>query len=321
MKRCFGSDKFPKRLSFPVVALGNFDGVHLGHQALIGSARDIADKNNGTCVVYTFDPHPVRVLSPKSCPALLQTVGQKLAALEKLGVDICVIESFTAEFSHLNERGFFKNVIVDRLGTSAVVAGYDFTFGLHRHGTADTLEALGREFGVAIHIIDAQFAGETLISSTNIRRLIRDGAVKAAWNLLGRPFAIRGTVVKGRGIGGRILVHTANMKTSNEIIPCDGVYITRTGVWSGPEDRPEDAQAYASATNIGDNPTFPDSQFAIETHLLDMEKDIVGCNIEVEFLERIREQVAFATPSELGDQIQRDLDEARMYHRHMKGNG
>jgi len=317
MLRCHNSENFPTDIKSPVVALGNFDGVHVGHRELINRARTDAAKRGGRCVVYTFDPHPVRTLSPKYCPPLLQTLEQKLDMLESLGIDICVIEPFTLKFSHLDAGSFLKTVLLERLSAIAIVVGYDFTFGLHREGTIETLEDFGRKHDISIHTVEAQFINETLISSTNIRKMISEGDIKTAATLLGRPYAIGGKIVRGRGLGGRLNAPTANIETQNEIIPKNGVYITKTRI---SEKSEKNSEIFPSITSIGDNPTFPGTGFAVETHILDFDKDIAGWNVEIEFLKRIRVQIAFDTPAQLAEQIRKDIEEARRHHKSEAGS-
>lgn len=302
-----GSKNFPAKTVRPVVAIGNFDGVHLGHAHLIREARKIAEGFDSALAVLTFDPHPVRILAPDECPPLIQTPKQKEEALSRLGVDCLVIERFTKDFAQKTPEFFFEEIIVQNLRARAVVIGYDFTFGLHRKGQIETMEALGNRYDVKICVISAQFLGETLVSSTNIRRLIEHGDVVSAAGLLGRPYIIDGTVVAGRGIGQTLGVRTANIESTNALIPMNGVYLTRTltradGAW------------HPSITSIGNNPTFPHSSFAIETHLIDANTDLMGKEIAVEFLERMRDQFAFDSPGELRDQILKDIETARGKH-------
>ncbi len=308
MIRYFSSKDFSTDTKAPVVVFGNFDGVHLGHQELICRAKKKVERLDGTCVVYTFNPHPAKILAPKHPPCLLQTLEQKISSLEIMGVDVCVVESFTSDFSHMHAKNFFEDIIVGRLNASALVIGYDFTFGIHREGTADTLTHLANSNGIEMDKVEAQFRGETLISSTNIRRMLADGDINMANSLLGRPYSIEGVVVAGRGLGGALNAHTANINTCNELTPIDGVYITETIVEG--TDR-----VYPSVTSIGDNPTFPDSGFAIETHLLDIDMNILGKNIEIGFLKRLRDQVAFRSQQDLRERIKMDIDESRIFHK------
>lgn len=307
MKRLYGSHLFPKGVPSPAVALGNFDGVHLGHQKLINEILGEADAAHGTSVIYTFEPHPVSVLSPSQCPKLLNTLEQKLHHLEEFGVDIAVVEHFTHEFSRQEPETFFKNVIIDRIRPRTIVVGYDYTFGLHRHGTIENLEKLGKENDIRVIIVPAAFSRETLISSTVIRRMIVEGNIEQAARFLGRPYEIAGKVVPGRGIGNSLAARTANVISENEIMPADGVYVTQTSV--------EDGKTFPSITNLGDNPTIPDSHFSIETHIIDEDLDILGKGVVIKFLARMREELRFASLDELKAQIGRDIDAARKYHK------
>jgi len=311
MQRIFNSRNFPKDIKNAAVTLGNFDGVHLGHLELIRHARNYAKGDGGSCIVYTFDPHPVKVLAPQHCPPLLQTLEQKLASLEEAGVDICAVEPFTEELAHMEAEAFFRNILVERLSAKAIVVGHDFTFGLHRKGTYKILEEFGKEHDISVERVEAQFIGDTLISSTNIRETLARGEVKTAESLLGRPYSIEGRIISGRGVGETLDAHTANIETQNEVIPKDGVYITRTTIRNGSEP----PITYPSVTSLGDNPTFPIACYAIETHLLDVELDIMGWNVRVEFLKRTRDQIAFPSKDDLRKQIHRDVEEAREYHK------
>ncbi|MBT3182385.1 MAG: bifunctional riboflavin kinase/FAD synthetase [Deltaproteobacteria bacterium] len=307
MIKHFSSKDFSKDTSSPVIVFGNFDGVHLGHQELIQRAKKKGAMLCGTCVVYTFNPHPAKILAPEHPPRLLQTPEQKIAALKTIGVDVCIMEPFTSDFSHMHADDFFKKIIVERLNASAIVVGYDFTFGIHREGTSDTLSNLACSQGIEIDKVEAQFREETLISSTNIRGMISDGDIDMANSLLGRPYSIEGMVISGRGLGGALDAHTANMRTYNELTPRNGVYITETIV-EGVE------KPYPSVTSIGDNPTFPDSDFAIETHLLDVDMNLLGKNIEIGFLKRVRDQVAFRSQKDLKERIRMDIETSRTFH-------
>lgn len=309
MERFFGSENFSKNIINPVVALGNFDGVHIGHKKIIESAIFSAKKVGGKSVVYTFDPHPVRVLSPSDAPPLLQTLNQKLDSIEKLGVDIVIIESFTHSFAALDAQLFFETVLVNNIHAKGLIVGYDFTCGIHRKGTIEFLEKLGATYGIKINIVDAQFLGDTLISSTNIRRLLEHGDVKSANLLLGRPYLIEGKVVKGRGLGGNQLVHTANIETQNELIPKNGVYITNALVAG---------HSYSSVTSIGNNPTFKNSPFSIETHLIDINMDVLGMDISIKFIKRARDQITFDSVELLREQINIDINIAREEFRSRK---
>lgn len=316
MKLVLGSENFPSEVIRPAVALGNFDGVHIGHSRLITQAKTWARTHGGTSVVYTFNPHPARMLAPAECPPLLQTLKQKQAALEALDVGFCVIEPFTKTLAHQDATCFFEEILIGRLHAAAVAIGYDFTFGLHRQGTVEILTHLCHKHGIAPIVLNAQFSGEKLISSTNIRRLLEQGNVQEASTLLGRPYMIEGVVIKGRGIGKTFGVHTANIASENELIPHNGIYLTRTEIKGN--DSLEQTNL-PSITSIGTNPTFSHVPFSIETHLIDANKDILGKKIAIYFLDHIRDQIAFDSIDGLQQQIQKDIEEARKKHRQQNG--
>lgn len=313
------SEEFARRGRSPVVAaVGIFDGVHVGHQQLMRKACEIAKAARAAPLVYTFRPHPVHLLSPEQCPKLLTTPEQKLRHIGALGIEATVVESFTLEFSKQTPRDFFERVIRDRLGAKAVVVGYDFTFGMHRQGTIETFEELGREAGVQVSVVPAVFAGETLVSSTVIRSMVAAGEVACAAELLGRPYEIVGSVIRGRGFGTTLAARTANLDLASELAPKDGVYVTRTLVHEGDYDFGR-ATAFPSVTSIGDNPTFADNPHSVETHLIDAEVNLKGKLASIEFLEHMRDQARFASVDELRAQIHRDIDAARDHHRRQEG--
>lgn len=300
MKTIKGSIHFKKTKRPVVITIGNFDGVHIGHQKIFKNVSQSAKKIRGISVVYTFSPHPVRAIAPNACPKMLQTQDQKLKTIEKYNVDICTVEPFTTSFSKLSPKDFFNKIILKRFSPSKIIVGYDLTFGRHRAGTIELLRKLCKDNGITFELVNAVFSHETLISSTRIRRLISDGNVELADKMLGHPYFISGTVVKGRGIGGVLGFHTANLKTVNELIPSDGVYLTKT-------------LGHLSVTNIGPNPTFHGDETTIETHILNYFGNLVGKKIEVAFYKRLRGEIEFKSPIELKRQIKKDIIKARLY--------
>lgn len=307
MKRFDGLDEVVKPFKHAVVTLGNFDGVHRGHRIILREAVERANTAGVLPVVYTFYPHPVKLFAPESCPPLIQTIDQRLEALEMLGIEACVVESFTLNYAHLAPKEFFNTVLVERLGASAVVIGYDFTFGVHRRGTAEVMQHLGEEAGIEVSVVKAQFLGELLISSTEIRRDIQRGDVGRARELLDAPFALRGTVIAGHGVGSTLGAHTANLKVDNELTPADGVYITHARLL-------DEAKTYPSITSVGYNPTFKDRSFSVETHIIDYQGNLRGRRLDVLFHKRMRGQVAFDSATTLKGQIERDIETARKWH-------
>jgi riboflavin kinase/FMN adenylyltransferase len=298
----YGSDKFrpPKN---PVVAFGVFDGVHRGHQFIFKKAIERAKEIGGTSVVYTFDPHPVKILVPNACPPMITTLPQKLELIAGQGIGQAVVEKFTKAFARQTPEKFFQKIVLERLRAREIFVGYNFTFGVHRSGTIDHLQVFAQEAGIRATIVEPFLWKETLVSSTEIRRLLSRGDLVKAEDLLGRPYFVDGQVIHGRGIGGKELgIHTANIRPQNDLILPTGVYVTYTLV-SG--------KRFQSVTNIGPNPTFGPGPLSIETHLLNFKKTIFGKTVRIEFLEKIREEIAFASAKDLANQIQNDIKIAK----------
>lgn len=285
-----------------VLTMGNFDGVHLGHQRIFKEVADRALRVNGTSVVYTYDPHPVKVVAPNAAPSLIQTEAQKLSLIESYGIDICIVEKFTPEFAKLTAKEFFDEVVLERLAPKCIIVGYDFTFGIHRSGTVEMLERLAPKNNIELVVVEAMFLEETLLSSTQVRTYISRGRIEEANAMLGRPCSLVGKVVKGRGIGGKIGFHTANIEIENELIPLTGVYVTKT-------------LGKRSVTNIGYNPTFGGTNLTVETHILDFSGDLCGRQLEVEFYKRLRAEKVFKNVEDLRHQIECDVKEARAYEK------
>ena len=307
MKRIEGLDSLLKPFSNAVVTLGNFDGVHRGHKLILSETVERARARDGIAMVFTFFPHPVTLLAPESCPSLIQTIDQRLDALERCNIDTCVVEPFTLNLAQVEPKIFINDILLEKLGAVEIVIGYDFTFGVHRRGTAEVLRTLGAERGINVHIVEAQFDGDLLISSTEIRHAIATGEMQRARTLLGEPFVLRGTVVRGHGIGKTLGAHTANLVAENELEPGEGVYVTATKLVG-------DAHVVPSVTSVGTNPTFKGRPFAVETHLIDFEGDLVNAHVEVCFYERLRGQIAFDSPATLKGQIAQDIATARRWH-------
>lgn len=287
------------------LAVGNFDGVHRGHQALVALAVADARAADGTPVVLTFDPHPSRVLSPDRAPASLMTLDQKAEILAGLGVARLAVLPFTVELSRWEPAEFARRVLHRALGARVVVVGSSFRFGRGRSGDLSTLRRLGEELGFRTHGLRPVIARGGPISSTRIREALARGAVDAARDFLGRPFFVDGVVVRGEGRGRRIGIPTANLDVLNETVPGGGVY----ACWCrmpGTQEAPTPA-----AVNIGRRPTFGGGQTTVEAHVLDFEGDLYGRRLRLEFQERLREERAFPGPEALVAQIRSDIDEAR----------
>lgn len=313
MKPTCGSKNFvtpknpPKN---PVVALGVFDGVHRGHCHIFKQVVERARELGGTGVVYTFDPHPVKVLVPEAAPPMINTLAQRIELISHEGIQRVVVEKFTKSFARQTPEIFFEGTIVRRLKARELFVGYDFTFGVHRSGTIDHLQAFARRAKIGIRIVEPYLWKETLVSSTRIRQLLAHGQVQKAEDLLDRPYFIEGKVVSGRGIGGpRLGIHTANLLSENDLLLPTGVYVTTASV-SG--------RKFQGVTNIGPNPTFGTGPISIESHLLDFHqsafgKGIRGKRIRIEFLEKIREEITFASAEDLATQIRNDIRVAKRH--------
>lgn len=300
MKIIHGSSKIKTKIKRPVLTIGNFDGVHLGHQEIFKRVTTKTDKIHGTAVVYTFEPHPVRTVAPSASPKLLQTFKQKTSEIKACEIDLCIVEEFTQKFAKLSPEEFFEKIILKRIHPVHIVVGHDLTFGKHRLGTVELLEALCKKHGVGIDVVDAVFLHEILISSTQIRNFVAKGEVDMAGKLLGRPYAISGCVIKGRGIGKELGFHTANLDVENELVPLTGVYVTKT-------------MDKFSVTNIGYNPTFGGTKISTETHILNFSQKLYGKKIEVMFYKRLRDEMTFENPSALKKQVNADIERAENF--------
>ncbi|HEV8253814.1 MAG TPA: bifunctional riboflavin kinase/FAD synthetase [Vicinamibacteria bacterium] len=290
----------------PVVAVGNFDGVHRGHQALIAATVAQARERAGTAAVLTFDPHPARVIAPERAPATLMTLDQKAEVLAALAVDRMVVLDFTPELSRQRPEGFAREVLGRALQAELVVVGSNFRFGRDRQGDVGALAALGDRLGFAVEIVPPVLQHGSPVSSMRIRDALARGEVEEARVLLGRPFFIDGEVVRGAGRGRQLGVPTANLRPFNETIPAGGVYAARCRPLEG-----NSHGTWAAVVNIGRRPTFGETTLTVEAHLLDRQADLYGRRLRLEFAARLRDEQAFAGPAALVQQIQSDIAEAR----------
>lgn len=286
-----------------VVTIGNFDGVHIGHQELVKRTLLEAKRGGWRSVVLTFAPHPVKVLAPAAAPKLIHTEAQKFEALAALGVDAIVAQKFDSGFANKTAETFFNDTLVHDLAARHIVVGYDFTFGKARTGTIETLEILAYRAGIGVTVMPAKMKGKTLASSTLVRRLISDGNIALANRLLNREFFIDGTVVHGHKRGAALGVHTANVAPDNELIPADGVYATLIRVGN---------KTLKSVTNIGLNPTFSNDTRSIEAHIFNFDDDIYAQPVRLAFIKRLRDEKKFATPEDLVKQIKKDIASAKV---------
>ena len=302
--------RFPRAFSRSSVALGNFDGVHVGHRALIGRMAAQAARDGGDAVVYTFEPHPVRFFFPERPPFLLTTLEQKLELLEAAGVRTVIVATFDADYASQTPDTFARDVLAGGLAARAVVIGYDFTFGRGRAGNPEVLVTLGRTYGFGVEVLPPVTVGGEPVSSSRIRKAVAAGAVEEASHLLGRPFAIRGRVVEGRRRGAAQLgFPTANIESENEVRPAGGVYAAWVRIL-GAADRAE--RQNPAAVNIGTAPTFGGGRATtVEAHLLDFTGSLYGERLEVAFVGRLREERTFPDPGALKAQIAADVAAVR----------
>jgi riboflavin kinase/FMN adenylyltransferase len=295
----------PQGLPFSrtVVTIGNFDGVHLGHRAILGRVAQRARELDGRPVAVTFEPHPLKVLRPEMELPLLTTGTQKLRLLAEAGLAAVVVLPFTPEFAKMPARDFVRRYFCEGLRVREVVVGHDYAFGRGREGNIDLLKEMGREKGFTVQVVWAVEAEGAVVSSSLIRAMLRLGKVDAANRLLGRSYGVVGRVVKGHGRGAELLkVPTANLRPENELLPASGIY----AVWvcRGRETLP-------GVANIGTCPTFDDAELSLEVHLLDFNGDLYGEELEVEFVRRLREERRFPSIEALAAQIRADIGDAR----------
>jgi len=297
-------DAFPTGREPIFATIGNFDGVHLGHQAILASVVTAARARSAPSMLISFDPHPLAVVAPSRRPKLLQTRRQKLECLEASGLDGMLLLPFDRELAALTGEEFFSTFLAERIRFAAVHVGSNFRFGRARSGDLRLLEAIGARSGFSVvGVAPVDVSGDT-VSSSAIRSAIEDGNVTLATAMLGRPFAVVGEVVRGQGRGRTLEFPTANLAVENETIPRRGVYITETIAF---------ATRFPSITNVGIRPTFGGTDLSVETHLIDADEDLYAERIEVRFLARLRDERTFAGPAELADQIARDQAAATSY--------
>ena len=302
----FPDDRTPAGWHQPVLALGNFDGVHRGHDKIIELVRCRADERGVTAVALTFDPHPSRIVRPDKAPPLLMTGAQKLAALGDAGMAGIAVVRFTQALSRWEPEAFVRAVLVEWLRVSEVWVGANFLFGHDRAGNFSVLRSLGARYGFRAEKIDPVRYREFVVSSTRVRRLVAEGRVDEAGALLGHHYMLEGTVTRGAGRGRQLGFPTANLSTDNELFPPNGVYATAVLM---------DGEIHASVTNVGVRPTFGASGPVVESHIFDVDRDLYGCRIRVAFVQRLRDELAFSDGDALRVQIARDCDEARALFR------
>jgi riboflavin kinase/FMN adenylyltransferase len=292
-----------EEFAYPILTLGNFDGVHLGHQAIFNIVIDRAAEKGGTPIVFTFVPHPLKVIAPKIAPRLLTNYKDKIDLIKKCGIDVIICTKFTKKFANLSAETFVKNVLCETIKAKEIFIGANYFFGKGREGSPELLRRLGQDCGFTVTVVDEIKSGDITISSSMIRRVIAEGKVDEASKYLGRLYYVEGVVVEGAKRGRKLLnTPTANLSTINELLPKNGVYAVKVEL---------DGKQYTGASNVGYNPTFNNSNFSFETHILDFDGDLVGKTIRVYFVKRIRDEIKFSSIEALALQLQKDIENTR----------
>jgi riboflavin kinase/FMN adenylyltransferase len=299
-------DDVPRDFGPTIVSVGNFDGVHRAHARVLREIARGAEEQGLRSMAVSFEPHPTRILRPDSGLKLLTPIAEKVRLLEATGVDAVLLLPFDRDLSLMSPRQFAHDILKQRLHVREVYEGYNFRFGHKAEGDLKMLAEFGRQMGFAVKLFpEMQLRGEP-VSSTHIRKLLREGRVGRARHLLGRCFSVISTPGRGRGYGSRYTVPTINLSRYEELVPCDGVYITRTEVGD---------ECFDSVTNIGNRPTFGEDSFAIETHLLNFHpvELTAETTVEISFLNRLRDEMKFPSLEALREQIGSDVKRASRY--------
>ncbi len=305
MKVIQGLDEFPSGLAYPVLTIGNFDGVHIAHRRILSETVSIARQNGGTAVAMTFWPHPSQFFEPGRKLNYLADEQTKQQLIVQTGINFLVIVPFDRRFSEIESRDFVQTVLLGTMGAREIVVGFNFSFGKGKLGNAKFLEEEARRAGSQTHIVGAlKINGAGIVSSTRIRSLIREGDVESASKLLGREYSIRGKVEHGAHRGASLGFPTANISPSNQIIPAKGVYVAEVCMGRN---------LHHAVVNVGVNPTFGGDTLRIEAHLMEFKGDLYGENIEIRFIDRIRHEKRFSSVEELTKQISCDVETVRTF--------
>jgi len=298
-----GLEALKKRYHNTVLTIGNFDGVHLGHQKIISEVLRMAEEMNGTSMAMTFEPHPVKVLAPEKELKMLTTFKEKARVLDAIGIDVMLCINFTREFADLSPDAFIEDVLVKKIAAKEVVIGQNYAFGKNKKGTTEFLRRKGRELGFKVKVVRSMKLDGDVVSSSRIRRILQKGKVHELPTFLGRAYSIEGEVIRGTGRGSKILnVPTANIRTPDVIVPREGVYAVRVMVKDS---------FFDGVVNIGRRPTFGGSDVSYEAHLFNFSGDILGETIRIYFIEWIRGERTFPDALSLETQIRNDIQRAK----------
>lgn len=298
-----GLQSLERAFPHPVITIGNFDGIHLGHQKIF--RRVVAEaEGRGTSMVITFHPHPVKVLAPDRALKLLTPLEEKIKLIGMTGIEVLLCIDFDREFARMDPDAFIRDVLVDRIKVKHVIVGHNYRFGKGKHGTTELLRRRGRKYGFRVNVVRNVRVSGHVVSSSRVRQLLQWGRVCEASTLLGRPYSVHARVVRGAGRGARLLdTPTANIETPVELMPREGVYAVKVKL----DDRILDGVA-----NIGRTPTFGGSDVSYEVHLFHFSGDLLGRELRVYFIDRIRSERTFPDPASLKAQIEKDIETARL---------
>lgn len=292
-----------------ILAIGNFDGLHQGHRTLLSAVREEAKQRGMTAAAMTFEPHPLRILRPDKAPRLITPIAEKIRQFASTGIDLLVVLPFSRDLSLLSPHEFVEQILVRGMRIGGIHEGNNFHFGHRQSGTVETLRELGDEFGFSVTIHEEILVRGEVVSSSRIRQLLGEGKVEKTARLLGRPFALRGPIAQGHGIGRKLTVPTLNLQHYEELLPANGVYVTCTQIGE---------RRFPSLTNVGVRPTFANSGgISVETFLLDFEEMEIE-EMEIRFLLRLRNEQKFDSPAALKQQILHDVERGRRYFRRVE---
>jgi riboflavin kinase/FMN adenylyltransferase len=304
MEVVHGLEKLPSFSGHSIVAIGNFDGIHLGHHKILQCLEKKAKEFGLFSLVLTFFPHPGKILG-KNGIKMIQSLNQRIEKIKKYDIQTLLILSFDEQFASLTGQDFIQKIVLNTLKAEAIMVGENFHFGKKREGDVSLLHRLSSRFNFRICSVPSVVENGEIVSSSLIRRLLQEGKIKKANRLLGRPYEIGGEVIKGKSRGKVLGFPTANIETENEIIP-QGVFITQTRV---------ESKIFPSMSNIGKQPTFNQRDFNIESHIIDFDGDLYGKRIGIYFLQKIRDEIKFGSPDELTGQLEKDLEITQSYFR------
>jgi riboflavin kinase/FMN adenylyltransferase len=297
-----GINAYSQKLPNPVLTLGNFDGVHLGHQAIFKKVVERAKETGGTAVAFTFEPHPLKVLAPERSPLLLNTFHGKMKLIEASGIQVAICADFTREFAEQNPEDFARRVLAEKVGVKEVYVGYDYAFGKGREGSIESLKAMGADLGFTVGVVDAVLINGVVVSSSLVRDLVASGRVDEVYPYLGRHYAVEGNVIHGDSRGHTLGFPTANIHTANELLPAFGVYAVRAFAGGHHMD---------GVASVGVRPTFGSGPVSIEVYLFNFDGNLYGKHLEISFIRRLRGEQKFPDADALVRQMHRYVEQAK----------